>query len=256
MASRLRDPRAINADFDKKMDQSTNPEVQAILDYGYRKVFTVQKQIDDLLDQLPTHIDKKMQEHDAFLKHMYNPKLKLAKEKVGFLEDVVEDKRVERENQKQLITVKNQIQHFEETLDDLKKRHVKYSDETFEYKNRCSGLKEDIADVSEQLLQINKKNLQDTYVLENMQDEYDRLRRTREKNSMFMTSHMEHSASKSDQFLEKGSGGDGFLSHQQSYATLEQQNPKDTQHTFNVIQKKIDKVLGEENRRNNKNNQG
>ena len=140
---------------------------------------------------------------------MYNPKLKLAKEKVDYLEEVVEDKRVERENQKQLITVKNQIKHFEETLDDLKKRHVKYSEETFEYKNRCTGLKEDIAEVSEQLLQINKKNLQDTYILENMQDEYDQLRQTRTKNSMFMTSHMEHSASKNNiQSLQKG-----FMTH-------------------------------------------
>lgn len=100
-------------------------------------------------------------------------------------------------------------------------------------------MSEDIAEVSKKLKELNKKNLTDTYRLEDLQEEYDWLLDQLNLSKTFqLTQNRAIFMRKEDimmNTLSKANKG------QKSYATLEKENPGAM---AQVIQSKIDQVLG------------
>ena len=125
------------------------------------------------------------------LNHQYNPKLNLAEEKVNSLKDIVTQKQEERDKLEQLKILNRHIEKFHQTKYQLQKRAVDHANEIEDLKSKCEDARIDIDDTSEQLLALNKKNLKETYVLEDLQEDLDRLKAEREMkragNVTFMT---------------------------------------------------------------------
>jgi len=101
--------------------------------------------------------------------------------------------------------VKNQISKFELTKKQLDKKVTANTDLIEEYSIRCKEKQIDINDTVKELQDFNKKNLQKTYLLEDLLDQIEALKNERQ---LFLTNNEKIGKS---------------LHKQQSYATLEKQ---------------------------------
>ena len=69
----------------------------------------------------------------------------------------------------------------------LQKRTVETDEKIQELKQKCEEARKDIREINEQLLSLNKKNLKETYVLEDLQEDLDRLKAQRERDRQGLT---------------------------------------------------------------------
>ena len=98
----------------------------------------------------------------------------------------------------------------------LQKRSLETDEKIQELKKKCEESSKDIREINEQLLSLNKKNLKETYVLEDLQEDLDRLKAQRERDKQGLTFMTENDRQKNElppQLIN--------LQHQESYATLE-----------------------------------
>ena len=150
------------------------------------------------------------------LNHQFNPKLSLAEEKVDNLKNIVDQKKQERESLEQLIILNRHIEKYKMTKYQLQKRSLETDEKIQELKKKCEESSKDIREINEQLLSLNKKNLKETYVLEDLQEDLDRLKAQRERDRQGLTFMTENDKQKNElppQLIN--------LQHQESYATLE-----------------------------------
>ena len=103
------------------------------------------------------------------------PKLNFAAQKVANLDREVKRKELERQTQEQLEILEGQIEKFKQTRGTLEERLINYKDLCELTKSEINFTKSDIEEVSKKLRDMNKKNLTDTYMLEDMQEEYEML---------------------------------------------------------------------------------
>ena len=202
--------------IDQNRQVTSLEEIDSRMNYGYRQVEAEKKPLDHLLDNLDEACVKVLDSHIDRLAWQYKPKLALAQEKVNKLEQVCKQKEKEREEREQLVKLNQQIAHFKMMEEQLTRRKDKLKYKIEKKKQFVDDMSEDNSLVSRQLLDLNKANLKQTYVLEDLQLEHDQLMTQNDTNSMFLT------ASKSKKSLQTLSK---MHEVRQSYASLTKDLP-------------------------------
>lgn len=146
------------------------------------------------------------------------------------------EKQKQREAREMLVKLKEEIAHFKMMQQQLEKREKKLTGKISELKAECQDNGENIEEASQILLDLNKKNLKKTYLLEDMQLEYDMLAASEQPGSLFLTAN----ASKGS--LHRGKSQSQFAEDRQSYASIARSAAGQNQ-INQVIQDKIDNVL-------------